>query len=116
MQNLMTVKKRSGLSSEKRVSRAPAEKASEKTAGAAEQFFDRILVASNTSLRILTGSVTREGRWLYATSLIDQDREITREELHQLFWSKPTSTVTKDSVYMVTSRSDCRQIVKWADV
>jgi hypothetical protein len=27
---------------------------------------------------------------------MDQDREITREELHQLVWSKPTRTVTKE--------------------
>jgi hypothetical protein len=33
IQNLMTVKKRSGLSSEKRVSRAPADKASPKATG-----------------------------------------------------------------------------------
>ncbi|MBV8277917.1 MAG: hypothetical protein JO170_22010 [Verrucomicrobia bacterium] len=27
---------------------------------------------------------------------MNQDREITREELHQLVWSKPTSTVAKE--------------------
>jgi len=27
---------------------------------------------------------------------MDQDREISREELHQLVWSKPTSTVAKE--------------------
>jgi hypothetical protein len=29
-------------------------------------------------------------------SLMDQDREITREELHQLGWSKPTRTAAKE--------------------
>jgi NAD(P)-dependent dehydrogenase (short-subunit alcohol dehydrogenase family) len=41
IQNLMTVKQRSGLSSEKRVSQVPAGKASREAMGRINQFFDR---------------------------------------------------------------------------
>jgi hypothetical protein len=29
---------------------------------------------------------------------VNQDREITREELHQLVWSEPTRTATNNSM------------------
>src|SRR5258708_11891037 len=101
IQNLMTVKKRSGLSSEKRVNRVPVGKASPKATGRINQFFDQTPVAINTSLRVLTsfnlvrgggrrGSAAREK--LVKKSLVEQDREISREELHQLVWSKPIGT------------------------
>ncbi len=97
----MTVKKRSGLSSEKRVNRVPVGKASPKATGRINQFFDQTPVAINTSLRVLTsfnlvrgggrrGSAAREK--LVKKSLVEQDREISREELHQLVWSKPIGT------------------------
>src|SRR5260221_8700684 len=56
IQNLMTLKKRSGLLSEKSVSRVPAGKASPKGDGAHQRFFDRTPVAINTSLRVLTST------------------------------------------------------------
>jgi hypothetical protein len=52
----MTVKKRSGLSSEKRVSRVPADKASQKQRGALGSFCGRTPVDSETQLGVLTGS------------------------------------------------------------
>jgi hypothetical protein len=61
IQNLMTVKKRSGLSFEKMINRVPAIKASPKAMGASEWFSDRMPVAGNTLLRVLTSAA--RGRW-----------------------------------------------------
>jgi len=54
IQNLLTVKKRSGLSSEKRVRRVPAGKASPKTTEHQSDFVTEGQLLAIRSLRVLT--------------------------------------------------------------
>jgi hypothetical protein len=48
-------------------------------------------------LGIVSPKIDSKTSWAAATqTLMDQDREITREEIHKLVWSKPTSKVAKE--------------------
>ena|ERR1700748_1603942 len=93
----MTVKKRAGLSSEKQVNRVPAGTASPNSTG-------RIRVILRPNTRWYQYVVARldciqisAGDWNHRReNLMDQDKEITREELHQLVWSKPTRIAAKE--------------------
>lgn len=76
------MEKRSGLSSEKRVSRVPAGKDSPKAMGRIRPILWRD-VARIDFLYYRRGWLD-----LQATSFMNQDGEITREELRQLVWSK----------------------------
>jgi hypothetical protein len=91
IQNLITVKKRSGLSAEKRVKRVPGGRPSLKATGRI-----RVRLGPDTSgyryVVVLIDFIYLGWRWgssvanwkLAIINLMDSDSEIIREELHQL--------------------------------